>query len=230
MARIRNSGKSFNFTRQSYTELAAVVYADIFGYPLTVKEAKLWAIRKEREKYSVAKFDQATQITSLLKFIPTIEAIFLTGSVAAKNAKKDADIDLMIITSPNTAWLTRSLVFTLLKILRKFKNPVCPNIFLDRNHLEVRNKNLFTAHEILQAKCLYEKNQTSFKLLNANEWVKDYLPLPFELLAFVIQYFYQKPKQTNEKLGWGYAFFHPNDLSEDVVKKFDQRLVKYKGR
>ena len=101
-------------------------------------------------------------------------------------------------------------------------------MFLDLNHLEIKNKNLFTAHEVVQAKCLYEKNKISGKWLNANAWVKEYLPLPFELVAFVIQYFYQKPKQTNEKLGWGYAFFHPRDLSEDIVKKFDQRLVKYK--
>lgn len=206
--------------------LAAVVYADLFGYPLTVKEAKLWAIRKTRKKYSQEKFNQATEIVALLKKIPTIEAIYLTGSAAVKNAKKTADVDLMIITLTNTAWLTRAVVFTILKIVQKFKNPVCPNIFLDLNHLEIKNKNLYTAHEVLQAKCLYEKNKTSIKWLDANKWVKEYLPIPFELLAFVVQYFYQKPKQTNEKVGWGYMFFHPNDLSEKVLKKFEQNLKK----
>lgn len=206
--------------------LAAVVYADLFGYPLTIKEAKLWAIRKTREKYSQEKFNQATEIIPLLKFIPTIEAIFLTGSVAANNAKKNADVDLLIITATNTAWLTRTVVFCFLKIIRKLKNPVCPNIFLDLNHLEIKNKNLYTAHEVLQAKCLYEKNKTSIKWLDANKWVKEYLPIPFELLAFVVQYFYQRPKQSNEKVGWGYMFFHPNDLSAKVLKKFEKNLKK----
>lgn len=230
MAKIRSSGKFLNFTKQSYNELAAVVYADLFGYPLTINEAKLWAIRKTREKHSLEKFNEATKIVSILKWVPTIEAIFLTGSVAVKNAKKNADVDLMILTSFNTVWLTRGVVFSLLKILKKFKNPICPNIFLDLNHLEIKNKNLYTAHEILQAKCLYDKNKTGYKWLKANNWVKEYLPLPFELLAFFIQYHYQKSKQSNEKLGWGYMFFHPNDLSQKVLKKFEQRLLKYSRR
>lgn len=228
MTKILSSGKSLTFTKQSYNEIAAVVYADLFGYPLTVKEAKLWAIRKTREEYSREKFDQAAEIVNLIKKIPTIEAVFLTGSVATKNAKKEADVDLMIITLPNTAWLTRGIVFLILKIFRKFKNPVCPNIFLDLNHLEIKDKNLYTAHEILQVKCLYDRSKVSKKWLDANKWVKEYLPVPFELLAFVIQYFYQRPKQSKEKLGWGYMFFHPDDLSEKVFKKFEQRLLKYK--
>lgn len=230
MAKSRSSGKLDSFTNQYYNELAAVVYADMFGYPLTIKESKLWAIRLQREKYSQKLFDQAVETAFILKKIPTIEAIFLTGSAAAKNAKKNADADLMIVTSPNTLWLTRALVYILLKMLKKFKNPICPNIFLDKNHLEIKNRNIFTAHEILQVKCLYDKNAVSRKWLTANEWVKEYLPLPFEMLAFVISYLYQKPKQTNEKLGWGYAFFHPNELSEKVLKKFETRLLKYTGK
>ena len=69
MAKIRSSGKFFNFTSQYYNQLAAVVYADIFNYPLTVKEAKLWAIRKVREKYSQEKFDRAVKIVSYLKLL-----------------------------------------------------------------------------------------------------------------------------------------------------------------
>ena len=214
--------------KKNINQLAAVIYADLFGYPLTVSEAKLWAIRKVGEKYSLEKFNKATEIVNLLKLIPTIEAVFLTGSVAVKNAKKNADVDLMIITSSNTAWLTRGVVFLFLKIIKKFKNPICPNIFLDLNHLEIKEKNLYTAHEVLQAKCLYDRSKVSKKWLDANKWVKEYLPIPFELLAFIIQYFYQRPKQSKETLGWGYMFFHPNDVAGKILGKFEQRLLKYK--
>ena len=208
-------------------EFLAVVYADIFGYPLTVSEAKLWAIRRTREKYSQELFNQASKTASFLQRIPTIEGIFLTGSAATKNATKNADADLMITTAPNTLWLTRIMVYALLKLLKQFKNPICPNIFLDTNHLEIKEKNLFTAHEVLQVKCLYDKANISKKWLTANQWAKEYLPIPFELLAFIVQYLYQKPRQTGEKLGWGYAFFHPNDLSKKILNKFERRLVRY---
>lgn len=250
--------------------LAAVVYADLFGYPLTVKEAELWAIRKTREKYSREKEKLALEGVTFLRKIPTVEAVFLTGSVVVKNATQKADADLMIITKPSTLWLTRLIVF------KKLKSFACPNIFLDTNHLEIQDKNLYTAHEVLQAKCLYDKNNINYLWLKRNEWTKEHLPNAYkqkinqsksqfpisntnqstnsqnwildigywslviggghwllgvvigfiELCAFIFQYFYMKPKITNERVGWGYAFFHPNDLSEKVLKKFEKNLKK----
>ena len=263
--------------KKNINQLAAVIYADLFGYPLTVSEAKLWAIRKVGEKYSLEKFNKATEIVNLLKLIPTIEAVFLTGSVAVKNAKKNADVDLMIITSSNTAWLTRGVVFLFLKIIKKFKNPICPNIFLDLNHLEIKEKNLYTAHEVLQAKCLYDKNNIEKLWVQKNRWTKDYLPNAYkhninkpnhpisnnsintnqprfdrgqpmtkldigywilklwilvigfiEFCVFIPQYLYMRNRITNEQVGWGYMFFHPNDVAGKILGKFEQRLLKYK--
>ncbi len=48
--------------------------------------------------------------------------------------------------------------------------------------------------------------------------------MPFEALAFLGQYLYMRPKMTNEKVGWGRAFFHPRNLSNEVLKKFETRL------
>jgi len=260
-----------------------VVYADIFDWPLNASEIKKWeiagkgkqdvrvifekgyyclqkktiAIRQEREKISLKKLGKAKKIIEFLKRIPTIEGVFLTGSVAVGNAKKDSDIDLMIVTKPNTLWLTRAAVVAILKFSKKygnFKDRICPNIFLDANHLEIKEKNLYTAHEVRQVKCLFDRGGVEKEWLFKNSWTKEYLPdvvheifavlsrrggtaarlkilfitfCLFEPLAFVSQYLYQLPKQTNEKVGWGYAFFHPDQLGQKVEDKFRQRLVKY---
>ena len=223
--------------------LAAVVYADLFGYPLTVSEAKLWAIRKTQEKYSAQKEKLALEGVAFLQKIPTVEAVFLTGSTAVKNATKNADIDLMIITKPNTLWLTRLIVF------KKLKSFACPNIFLDTNHLEIMEKNLYTAHEVLQAKCLYDRENINYLWLKNNSWTKEFLPnvyklkiknlkfienfkfqisnywlMPIELITFTMQWLYMKNKITNERMGWGYAFFHPRNLSEKIVADFEKKL------
>lgn len=242
-------------------QLAAVVYADLFGYPLTVKEAKLWAIRKTRGENSAEKLAKAKEITIFLKQIPTVQAIFVTGSVGVNNAKAKADIDLMIVTLPDTLWLTRLIVFLAFKLTGKLKKPYCPNIFLDTNHLEIPDKNLYVAHEVLQAQCLYDRGDVARKWLEANAWTREYLPraykhkmnyvlcikgyagkdgiihntypiphsllLPFELVAFLLQYLYMKNKMTSEQVGWGFALFHPNSLSKKVLRKFTRRLVKY---
>lgn len=233
-----------------HNELAAVVYADLFGYPLTASEAKLWAIREVRQKNSVSKLALAQKITLWLKRIPMVEAVFLTGSVAVGNAKADADVDLMIVTQAEALWIARLVIILLLKKNHLYKTVICPNIFLDKNHLEIKEKNLYTAHEVLQAKCLYDKSNVNYLWLKKNEWTKKYLLnafnfkikncknrnsikienwklkilWPLELIVFVLQYLYQLPKQTNEKLGWGYAFFHPRDLSEKVVGDLERRL------
>lgn len=236
-------------------QLAAVVYADLFDYPLTIGEAKLWEIRKIRQEVSARKLIQAREIAWQLKVIPTIVGVFATGSVAANNAKKGADIDLMIITFPTTLWMTRLVVFIWLKLLGKLKNPYCPNIFLDLNHLEIQEKNLFTAHEILQAKCLYDRGEVERLWLQKNIWVKDYLPKafewrikncksarnlkleiknrwlwPLELIAFGLQYWYMKSRITNERVGWGHAFFHPKRRGEKILRLLEKRLAKIKAR
>lgn len=232
--------------------MLAKIYASLFDYPLTPAEARLWAIRLPREKYSQLKKDLAVTIAHRFAALPTVIAVFLTGSVAAGNAKKDADIDLMIITQPHTLWLTRLLIFSYLKLTRQLKSPICPNIFLDINHLKIANQNLYIAHEVLQAQCLFDRGGVEPLWLKENSWTKKHLPnaykfkiknleitcpersrrenwklkifLPFELLAFVIQYFYMKPKMTNEKVGLGSAFFHPRDLSSEILAKFNAKI------
>lgn len=282
-------------------KLLAIVYSDIFDFPLTLKESGIWRIsskyrgrssertqnsvvekngyyvlknreslielRKKREKYSSLKEKKAREVTNTLKAIPMIQSVFLTGSVAVGNAKKEADIDLMIIVSPHSLWLTRLIVVTLLKIKKLYRDEkmagdrVCTNIYLDSNHLKVLEQNLFTAHEVLQAKCLYDRSGVERRWLEDNRWAKKYLPnaykysvsslpdgkagiqypvskiknnrsifalclLPFELIAFCLQYLYMKSKITHERVGWGYAYFHPRDLSSLVLEKYSQKLKK----
>ena len=186
--------------------------------------------------------------------------------MAAGNPKINADIDFLIVTVPNTLWITRLFVVVYLKTKGLYKNTICPNIFLDSNHLEIKEKNLYTAHEILQTKCLFDKGNFYQQFVLANKWTIKYLPnaytrccaelvsasfktedfwtrsrnilpggrqefgmtvlLPIEFLCFVFQYFYQKPRQSNEKVSWGFAFFHPNRLTEKILAKYRQKLSK----
>ena len=281
-----------------FNQFLAVVYADLFDYPLSLGETKLWAVsgteakgrpgkadsqggyyflrgrrrivelRKRRERMANSKAKRAVMVTEVLAKILTVEAVFLTGSVAVGNATGAADVDLMIVTKRGTLWLTRAIVVAVLRFLGSYgntKNGVCTNIFLDCSHLEVGQKDLYTAHEVLLARCLFDRGKVEMKWLRENSWTGKYLPVAFrhrvnkandqfpikpmsnrtmpnwaiedwiwrigywpigliELCAFLIQYFYQLPKQTNERLGRGYAYFHPRNLSEEVKKRFDGRL------
>ena len=196
--------------RLNYNQFLAVVYDDIFDWPLTAAEIKKWeilgkgeqskkvifekgyyclrrrtiALRREREKISARKMAKAKKVIEWLKKIPTVEGVFLTGSVVAGNAKRDADIDLMIVTKPNTLWLTRAVIVVLLKIKKMYRShsasasrdKICPNIFLDSEHLEIKEKTLYTAHEVRQVKCLFDRGNIESRWFRKNQWTRKYLP------------------------------------------------------
>jgi hypothetical protein len=205
-------------------------------------------VRASRVVSSASKWRKTQLTAKLLRFIPTIQAIFVTGSLAMSNSPPDDDIDLMIVTAPNTLWLTRLLVITVLtqKGLRrppylpehsspKVCDKICDNLYLDGDNLQLTTHNLYTAHEILQAKCIFERSNIHSQFLKTNSWVGDYLPIayrqtlksipkppicnkqyaicnilwPINLLLFSLQYLYMLPRMTSERVSLGYAFFHP---------------------
>lgn len=153
----------------------------------TIKQQKTIRLK---QKISKIKIDKATKIANLLSKIPTIKLICATGSIAIDNAKPDADLDLFIVTANNALWLTRPIVFVLLKTLRlrrttklpehnskKVKDKVCDNLWIDESALEIpeSKRNLYTAHEVLQAKPLFDRGDYYQKFIHANSWTKKYL-------------------------------------------------------
>jgi len=201
------------------SQFLAILYADIFDFPLKGDELKRWELRtkdleprtkdlklikrkedfyflkekekivefrKKREKCSENKIRLARKIAGLLKIIPTIKMVGITGALAVKNADLDDDIDFLIVTSAKALWRTRLLTTLLVELTGKrrhpydknFKDKVCLNMFIDENHLAVpkRERNIYTAHEVAQLKPLWERDSTYLKFLSANSWVKNYLP------------------------------------------------------
>lgn len=261
MASLRNLSPQQNKTLE---------YFDKYDYPLTGEELEFWSsvkvskyksingyfylpsrkslikLRTQREKYSLLKWGIAYKQAAKLTKIPFVEAIFVTGSLAMSNCKKTDDIDLMIITSPNTLWITRFVVNIILFKSRRFPNvksapdKICTNLWLDTRNLKIPERSLYHAHEILQTKCIFDRGGVQYQFLRQNFWVKDYLPTAYKfqiknsktqintksqvsnfnfmiylvirilnLGFFVLQYLYMLPKKSTEKVGLGFAFFHP---------------------
>ncbi len=198
--------------RQAVAQTLA--YSRHFGLPLTPEKLHLWLISPrpislarlrpylpkltaqnrrliaDRHLYTQKKLQTARRLARLLGLFPTIKLICATGSLAVDNAKQYDDLDIMVVTSANTLWLTRPLVIFFLKILRlrrptslpEHRSPIvsdkiCDNLWLDATALALpKNKrNLYTAHEVLQAKPLFDRGNTHAKFVRANPWVKKYL-------------------------------------------------------
>lgn len=195
--------------------IAAISYADIFDYPLTEEEVRVWlpfrvsqesvlrsyyvsqsrrkrlvAVRSKRAQWSKQKWTRARWVGNILKFIPTISLIGVTGGLTRSNARQEDDIDFLIITVPKTLWVTRGLSTILLDIfgLRRrprdtqFRNLICLNMFMSEDGLSVSKKerDLFTAHEVLLMTPLWERDGAYVKFLKANRWVEKFLPNAWE--------------------------------------------------
>jgi len=144
------------------------------------------SLRQKREVVSRVKLRKIKRYAGFLRLVPWVRAVFATGAVAVGNADDDADLDILVITAPRRLWLSRLLVFGILIALgikRKAKCPagkdkVCPNMFFDLDHLALpkSEQNLYTAHEAVQVKVLWERESIHQRFLAENSWIKEFLP------------------------------------------------------
>ncbi|MDP3733590.1 MAG: hypothetical protein Q8Q91_03515, partial [Candidatus Daviesbacteria bacterium] len=127
--------------------LKTLVYADIFDYPLTLREIHKWLInkkatlqqiekklpqknyyclpgrekiikiRKQREKQSKIYLRKAKIIALFLNIIPWIKLVGISGGLAMNNVLRKDDIDLFLITAKNRLWISRLLALGLLSLI-----------------------------------------------------------------------------------------------------------------
>jgi len=128
----------------------------------------------------------------------------------------------------------------------------CFNLWLDSSHLEVeqRSQDAYRAYEVLQAKILWTRSGEDVLKMH-NSWIQDFFPLlkvntsakkfsrlrqktgslVFSLFldkveqgAWKIQTWYMRNHQTTERVGKGYAFFHPRDTAADIFQGWTSSL------
>lgn len=222
------------------------VHDNFYTLPKSKKNIKA---RKTSQKISAIKMKKAKKYANLIGALPNILGVYATGSLAVSNSKKKDDIDLMIITKSCKLWQTRlflTIILDTLNLRRKPKNllvqdKLCLNIYLTPLSftLSKNKRNLYTAYELTQTIPLVDKFSTLNQLLAGNSWIINFLPntrLPrptrhqslrkkpgiLEKLAFKLQRFYMSNKITNETITLHSAFFHPHNLSLDIMKKFNK--------
>ncbi len=144
--------------------------------------SKLVVIRQKRKKSSQKKLRRASFFTSILKAIPTLKLVAISGALAMGNSDKNDDIDLALISARQSLWTTRFLANIILLPFKrdpsgvKVANRACLNFFLDETKLQINRRNLYLAHEICQMKPLWDRDGTYQRFIKANSWVKKYLP------------------------------------------------------
>ena len=146
---------------------------------------ELVSLRKNREAFSLEKIKKENSIARFLSLIPTVKFIGISGSLALKNSNPEEDIDFFVITAGGSLWVTRFLMVTILKVLRKYrekkslnvKDKICLNMFISEDSLQLskQRQNLFTAHEVIQVLPVFSRDHTYEKFLRNNKWIGNFL-------------------------------------------------------
>lgn len=222
-----------------------VLFKDGFYFLRSNKEAVLKRVL--RKKFSSKKMGIAKRAALTLGRIPTIKMVGVTGSLAMKNADEESDIDLIVVTSSGTLWVTRIITYLLLKFsgfdLRKprdknEKDKLCLNMWIDECDLAIDKENIYTAHEIAQIIPLKNKDKTYERFLFENSWVSTYWPSAVKIrkikgdlrrkasifrllepIARGLQFAYMSGKLTRETVTATRAFFHPFDWGEKIINR-----------
>ncbi len=204
-------------------EAISVIYHSLFNYSLTNEEKVRWhpgnalsiakrkknvvdrEIKREPAFLQEKKKAIAVNAARTLSFIPSILFIGITGSLAMNNAKRESDIDLLIITRSGTLWPTRFISVVLLLLfgfkLRRAGNrdeadKLCLNMWLDETRLDLPQmpRNAYTAHEIAQTVPLINRDYVHERWVTLNKWIFDYWPNAIQRDA------HQKPESPQTTL------------------------------
>ena len=146
-----------------------------------------WAqLRKKRTKISQQLRQELALVKLILRFFPKVVAAGITGSLAMDNAKQGADLDLILITKPDSLWINRAGVLLMALILGKKIWPWqsgqdrwCLNLWLESDALSLpkRKQCLYTAYEVLQIDWFYDVDHCGVKFFQQNNWISDFLIL-----------------------------------------------------
>ena len=139
------------------------------------------ALIQRRKKGNLLALEQmvtARKVARLLSKFPFTKAVAVSGSLSKNFATEKTDIDFFIITAANRLWIARTCMhlYKKLTFLAGRQHWFCMNYYVDEAGLEITEKNIFTATEIVTL--LPMQGKSSFcDFVASNAWTEKYFPL-----------------------------------------------------
>lgn len=137
----------------------------------------LIARRCKGNKKAADMIKTAGKVSDILIRFPYVRAIAISGSLSKNYADENSDIDLFIITAKNRLWIARTLMhaFKKLTFLINKQDYFCMNYYIDEEQLEIVEKTLYTAIEVVTLIPL-QGDTAIERFYAANAWTREYLP------------------------------------------------------
>lgn len=217
----------------------ALLYSDIFDYPLTAEEVysrlstnhttpvevasqlqelkssgvvfqfgSFFSVRDEStlaerrsagNKMADSSLPLARQWAKRIDSFPFVRGVMISGSLSKNYMDPKSDFDFFVVTASRRLWITRALLALYKRIvLGNSHRHFCANYFVDVDHLEIEEQNIFTATELgtLLPVCGVENYNS---LINQNRWMLEFLP-NFKLPTHVTEPADMRPRRLKSIL------------------------------
>ena len=149
------------------------------GHIFLQGRGRLVGLREGRRQRADELWNEAIRYARWLARVPFIRMVAVSGSLAVDNSNGSSDVDLFCVTEARRLWFARLFIVPLSKLTRLlpsvFPLYLCPNYVLSLTALRIEDRNLFTAHEVLQAVPLFGRD-VCMEFVQQNEWALGLLP------------------------------------------------------
>ena len=133
--------------------------------------------RRNGNKKAVEEIKKAVKAARILSKFPYVEGLALSGSLSKNFADENTDIDFFIIAKTNRLWIARTIMhmFYKLALLVGKERWFCMNYYVDEAGMEIAEKNIFTAMEIITLIPMEGLSRVN-NFMHSNKWVEHYFP------------------------------------------------------
>ena len=145
------------------------------GYYVAPGKRGLVAVRRRRRELSRRRFELARRFARWMTCVPFVRCVGVCGSLAIENSDEDGDIDLFVIAERGRLWIVQAATMVMRRGSLIWRERVCPNYFLGTASLRIRDRSLYTAHEVAQLVPLVGRS-AYLDFVDANRWVDELLP------------------------------------------------------
>jgi hypothetical protein len=210
--------------RNSLERLVEQNHVFRFGELFSVQNDELLANRRRKGNAEAEKFlPLALEKAKVISRFPFVRAVMSSGSLSKGYMDEKSDLDFFIVTKPGRLWIARTLlvIYKRLFLFNSHKY-FCVNYFVDYDHLEIEEKNLFTATELATALPLIG-GEYYHRLHEKNSWMRSFFPN-----------YKQRPVEgvPEGRIGWLKRTLEScfNFLGGDRLEKFFQHLTEKRWR
>ncbi len=151
------------------------------GFYFLHDRENLVAERMRRNRISINKLRRLRHFANIMRYMPFVRAILVTGRLAMQQADQESDLDVLVILSGGHIWTGRAVITALLQILgvrkhgTKHRDHVCLNYYITDKALTVPTQDRFAAHEYGWTFPLFGW-KTFQEFQRANMWMQKYTP------------------------------------------------------